>query len=203
MAPLQKHFSVICRGEIITAVRILLGLSSSSNHSTASFRRQTDQNFANYLYLVRQKLPNITETEFENMLRILSPSIENSYSHARNSAAHRFTIAEARRSTEGNFHPQLSKWVDLLAASGEDEEAYISDVAFENVFSFSNQAVERYEELIALMGAVKSAPDEAKLEYAELAHEINEFRIKKKMMEQHTEDQTLMKEAGIVFTDSD
>ena len=61
------------------------------------------------------------------MLRISSPSIENSYFQARNSVAHRFTIAEARRSTEGNFHPQLFKWVDLLAACGEDEEAYISE----------------------------------------------------------------------------
>ena len=137
------------------------------------------------------------------MLRILNPVIENSYLHARNSAAHRFAIAEACRSTESNYHPHLSKWVELLAACGEDEQAYICDVAFENAFPSSNEAGERYEELISLMSAVKVAPDEAKLEYAELAYEINEFRIKKRMMEQRTEDETLMKEAGIEFVDSD
>lgn len=157
----------------------MLGLSSVSKHSAVSFRRQTKTNFTNYLDFVHQWLPTVTDSEFKSMLKILNPTIQNSFLQTINSAAHRFTIAEARQSTRKDSHPHLAKWVDVLAASGENGESFIDDVAFENAFPFSNEVTEQHEELIALINAIKVAPDDAKLKYAELAHEINRFRIKK------------------------
>lgn len=132
------------------------------------------------------------------MLRILNPLHENHTINSRNSAAHRFSIVQARESTTGNRHTHLLKWVDILGAFEKDEQTWIGKVAFQHAYPVSSEMVERCELHSSLM-AVKSAPEEIQLECAGILHKLNNLRLRQEMLEQEEDDRALMRASGIRF----
>lgn len=196
LAPLKNHFSVICQGEITHAAMLLLGYPSHSNYPKASFIKYVQKNFSEYFRFASKKLPDITQAEFKGMLRILVPSPDNCYINSRNCAAHRFSIAQARESI-GNHHPQLLKWIDILGANEIDQQTYIGDVAFKNAYPVSDEITAGCD-LHSIAMTVKLADEEARLEFAQVLHDINNLRTGKERLEEEADEQALMK-AGRVL----
>jgi hypothetical protein len=177
---------------------IVLGHTSTSKFSKAGFFRHVEKDFFGFFRFVRQKLPDLTEDEFRGMLRVINPLHENFYINARNAAAHRVTLEEARESATDDNQPHLLKWVDLLAACEKDQHACIGDVAFKHACPSSSQIAERYELHSQLM-ALRRAPDEVRVECAKLLGELMDFGAAQQQLDQDKDDQVLMEESGIEF----
>lgn len=78
---------------------------------------------------VKQKLPPLTGDEFRDMLRAIDPCHENRYIHARNATAHHIAPQQAQEHVANNNEPHLLRWVDVMDACEDTEEACIGDVA--------------------------------------------------------------------------
>ena len=191
-ASIRKTFFSICRGEIVNAAFVALGHSSTSNLSKAGFFQRIKKEFFGYFHFARKSLPDLSEDEFKGMLRVINPSQENYHINARNAAAHRVTLSEARESAADDEHPHLLRWVDLMAAWERDQQACITDVAFKNACPSSTQMVERYE-LASTIMAWKNAPEELRSELIDL---MAEHRQK---MEAEDDDDALLKASGVEF----
>jgi hypothetical protein len=91
--------------------------------------RRIEKGFEVTLSRVQQSLPDLDDQMFRRMLRMIKPSRENYLLAARNHAAHKFTIADARESAAAAAEEDsecLLRGIDSIGASDDD---YLDEVA--------------------------------------------------------------------------
>ena len=195
----QHHYWTICRGEIVSAAMVLLGYSPNGRYTKTGFVRHVQKNLAEYLLFVQDKLPGITPSEFQNMVHILSPQPENHHINSRNSAAHQFSIDQARLSVQGRRYTHLLRWVDMLAAFEKDGNACISDVAFDYAYLCDGKSLEQDELVTSILTALKHASEDDKIEFSRLIGSFRDLQVRQESLENEEDEEALLKASNIPF----
>lgn len=193
----QCRYWTICRGEIVNAAMVILGYSPNGRYTKAGFVRHVQKNLAEYLLFVQNTVPDITPSEFQNMVHLLSPQPENYHINSRNSAAHQFSIEQARLSVQGSRYTHLLRWVDMLNAFEKDGNACISDVAFDYAYLTNVKGVEQDEFVTSILTALKHASEDDKIEFSRLICTFRDLQVRQESLENEADEKALLEASNI------
>ncbi len=123
---------------ILDAAFTFLGYAPESGAIRADHFKFLLVEFDSVFAVVRRSLPDIEEDAVWRMLAIMDPEGDYPYLDARNEAAHRVRVGEARDAAgyeidrgypaEGDA---FSLWIDLIAGVGADAHVCLAEAAFE------------------------------------------------------------------------
>ncbi len=139
---LRTFQRTICNGEVVSAVYTFLGHSAASQMTKIDKFRSICKKYDKLFARVRQSLPSLDEAKFERMLHAINPTPQNPVA-ARNHAAHKFTVAEARESAEeaGEFSGCLRSWVEVLVGVEGHDAELLDEIAYTQQQDFEQERI--------------------------------------------------------------